>query len=113
VAGGRGVQRGHRGPRGGALHAAALGDRARGQRQRHPARHPCQIWATTASGHHAAGGSWTVTRGDPHAWLPASVPLPAGSLTGFDITTDGKILMAIPLRPGTPPDEAGAPVSRA
>jgi hypothetical protein len=23
----------------------------------------CQIWATTASGQHAAGGSWTVTRG--------------------------------------------------
>jgi hypothetical protein len=27
----------------------------------------CQIWATTATGQHAAGGGWTVTRGDPHA----------------------------------------------
>jgi hypothetical protein len=40
MGGGRGVQRGHRGSRDGALLAAALGDRARGQRQRHPARHP-------------------------------------------------------------------------
>ena len=64
---------------------------------------PCQIWATTASGHQAAGGSWTVTRSDPHAWYPASVPFPAGSLAGFDITTGGTVLVAIPLRPGTPP----------
>jgi anti-sigma factor RsiW len=63
----------------------------------------CQIWATTASGQHAAGGSWTVTRGAPHAWYPASVPFPAGSLADFDITTGGKVLVAIPLRPGTPP----------
>jgi hypothetical protein len=67
----------------------------------------CQIWATTASGHEMAGGSWTVTRSAPHAWFPASVPFPAGSLTGFDITADGKILVAIPLRPGTPPTAAG------
>jgi len=67
----------------------------------------CQIWATTASGHQAAGGSWTVTRGDPHAWYPASVPFPAGSLAGFDITAGGTVLVAIPLRPGTPPDAAG------
>jgi hypothetical protein len=113
MGGGRGAQRGHRGSRDGALLAAALGDRARGQRQRHPARHPGQIWATTTSGHQAPGGSSTVTRGDPHAWYPASVPFPAGSLTGFGITIDGKVLVAIPLRPGTPPNEAGAPVSRA
>ena len=52
---------------------------------------PRQIWATTASGHQTASGSWTVTRSDPHAWYPASVPFPAGSLTGFGITTDGKV----------------------
>jgi hypothetical protein len=67
----------------------------------------CQIWATTAGGHHAAGGSWTVTRSAPHAWYPASVPFPAGSLAGFDITADGKVLVAVPLHPGTPPDAAG------
>jgi hypothetical protein len=68
----------------------------------------CQIWATTTGGHQAAGSGWTVTRGDPHAWYPASVPFPAGSLAGFDITADGKVLVAIPLRPGTPPAPATA-----
>jgi Putative zinc-finger len=72
----------------------------------------CQIWATTATGQHAAGGSWTVTRGAPHAWYPASVPFPAASLTGFDITTGGTVVVAIPLRPGTPPTpSAAAPAS--
>jgi hypothetical protein len=61
----------------------------------------CQIWATTASGQRAAGGGWTVARGDPHAWYPASVPFPAASLDGFDITAHGKVLVIIPLRPGT------------
>jgi hypothetical protein len=67
----------------------------------------CQIWATTVSGHQAAGGSWTLARGDPHAWYPASVPFPAGSLAGFDITAGGTVLVAVPLRPGTPPDAPG------
>jgi anti-sigma factor RsiW len=68
----------------------------------------CQIWATTASGHQMAGGSWTVTRGDPHAWYPAAVPFPVTSLAGFDVTTGGKILVAIPLRPGAPPTPSTA-----
>jgi hypothetical protein len=38
------------------------------------------------------------------------VALPAGSLDGFDITAGGKILVAIPLRPGTP-NAAAAPTS--
>jgi hypothetical protein len=73
-----------------------------------PPRTPCQIWATTSSGQRAVGGSWAVTRGDPHAWYPASLPFPVTSLAGFDITTDGKILVAIPLRPGTPPTPSTA-----
>ena len=75
---------------------------------------PCQIWAITAKGRQAAGGGWTVTRGDPHAWYLASVPFPAAMLAGFDITTDGEVLVAIPLRPGTPPTRstaAAAPAS--
>jgi len=72
----------------------------------------CQIWATTASGQHAAGGSWTVTRGALGAWYPASVPFPAGSLAGFDITAGGTVVVAIPLpgRPLTPSAAAPAPV---
>ena len=59
----------------------------------------CQIWAITASGQHAAVGGWTVTAGDPHAWHTASVPFPAATLAGFDITAGGKILVTIPLHP--------------
>jgi Putative zinc-finger len=72
----------------------------------------CQIWAVTASGHQAAGGGWTVTRGGPHAWYPASVPFPAGSLAGFDITTGATVLVVIPLRPGTPPTPSNAAAAR-
>jgi hypothetical protein len=60
----------------------------------------CQIWAATASGQQAATGSWTVTRSDPHAWYPASVPFLAASLSSFDITAHGKVLVTISLRPG-------------
>jgi hypothetical protein len=59
----------------------------------------CRIWAVTASGQRAAAGGWTVTGDDRHAWHPASVPFPAATLVGFDITADGKILVTIPLRP--------------
>ena len=72
-----------------------------------------QIWAVTATGQHAAGGGWTVTRGDPHAWYPASAPsrraawpVSASPRTASPVT--------IPLRPGTrtaPANAAGAPAS--
>jgi hypothetical protein len=113
MGGGRGVQRGHRGSRDGALLAQPWGTELEASVSGIPPGTPCQIWATTTSGHQAPGGSSTVTLGDPHAWYPASVPFPAGSLTGFRHHIDGKVLVAIPLRPGTPPNEAGAPVSQA
>ena len=59
----------------------------------------CQIWAITASGQHAAVSGWTVTADGLHAWHTASVPFPAATLAGFDITADGKILVTIPLHP--------------
>ena len=61
---------------------------------------PCQIWAATVGGQQAAAGGWTVTRSDPHAWYPASVPFPAASLAGFRITAHGNVLVTISLRPG-------------
>jgi hypothetical protein len=53
-------------------------------------------------------GSWTVTRSDPHAWYPASVPFPAASLASFRITTQGNVLVTISLRPGPRPTPAHA-----
>ena len=69
---------------------------------------PCQIWATTVSGQQAAAGGWTVTRSDPRAWYPASVPFPATRLAGFRITAHGHVLVTISLRPGTQPTPAHA-----
>jgi hypothetical protein len=69
---------------------------------------PCQIWVTTVSGQQAAAGGWTVTRSDPHAWYPASVPFPAASLAGFRITAHGNVLVTISLRPGPRPTPAHA-----
>jgi hypothetical protein len=68
----------------------------------------------TASGQQAAAGGWTVTRSDPHAWYPASVPFPAASLVGFHITAHGSVLVTILLRPGprlTPAHASGVPPS--
>ena len=67
---------------------------------------PCQIWVTTVSGQQAAAGGWTVTRSDPRAWYPASVPFPAASLASFRITAHGNILVTISLHPGTQPTPA-------
>ena len=69
---------------------------------------PCRIWATTVGGQQAAVGGWTVTRSDPHAWYPASVPFPAASLASFRITAHGNVLVTISLRPGTQPTPAHA-----
>jgi hypothetical protein len=69
---------------------------------------PCQIWAATASGQRAAAGGWTVTRSDPHAWYPASVPFPAARLAGFDITVHGNVVVTVSLRPGPRPAPAHA-----
>lgn len=74
----------------------------------------CQIWATTTSGQRAIAGGWTVTRSNPHAWYPASVPFPAGSLDSFDITVHGTVLVTIALHPSarpTPASATGAPSS--
>jgi hypothetical protein len=39
------------------------------------------------------------------------VPFPAASLTGFDITAGGTVVVAIPLRPGrAPAPSAAAPL---
>ena len=96
--GGRRVRPGDPGRRGRALHACALGTVLEASVSGIPAGTACQIWATTISGQHGAAGGWTVTRGDPHGWYPASVPFPAASLDSFDITAHGTVLVTIPLR---------------
>ena len=104
----RRARRGDRGERGRALHAAALGDRTGGQRQRIRPGTPCQIWATTASGQQAARRRLDRHTQRPARVVPRSVPFPAASLVGFHITAHGNVLVTILLRPGPRPTPAHA-----
>jgi anti-sigma factor RsiW len=63
-----------------------------------PAGTRCQLQATNSRGRDIAAGGWIITTGSQHAWYPASVPWPAASLGGFDITAGGMILVAVPAR---------------
>ena len=61
-----------------------------------PAGTRCQLRVTNTRDQEIAAGGWTITAGSQHTWYPASVPWPAASLRGFDITADGHTLVTIP-----------------
>jgi len=61
-----------------------------------PAGTRCQLRVTNARGQGIAAGGWTITARSQHTWYPASVPWPAASLRGFDITAGGQILVTVP-----------------
>jgi Putative zinc-finger len=63
-----------------------------------PAGTRCQLRVTNAQDQDIAAGGWTITAGSQHTWYPASVPWPAGSLRGFDITAGGQTLVTVPAR---------------
>jgi len=58
----------------------------------------CQLRVTNAQDQAIAAGGWTITAGSQHTWYPASVPWPASSLRGFDITAGGQTLVTVPAR---------------
>jgi hypothetical protein len=55
----------------------------------------CQFWLTTKSGRHLLAGSWLVN-GGPGNWYGASSAVAASSVSSFDITAGGKVLVTIP-----------------
>lgn len=64
----------------------------------------CQLWVTGARGQHLAAGGWIITGGHQPTWYPASVPVPAASVRGFEVTAAGKPTVIVPVRhrpPGT------------
>jgi len=63
-----------------------------------PAGTRCQLWVTGTRGQDFAAGGWIIPAGSQHGWYPASVPFAAASLRGFEITTGGRALVAIPAR---------------
>jgi anti-sigma-K factor RskA len=56
----------------------------------------CEFWVTTSSGQHLWAGSWTVNGNPGTIWYRASSPVTAASVSSFDITAGGKVLVTIP-----------------
>jgi hypothetical protein len=63
-----------------------------------PAGTRCQFWVTGTRGQDFAAGGWIIPAGSQRGWYPASVPVAAASLRGFEITTGSRALVAIPAR---------------
>jgi anti-sigma factor RsiW len=55
----------------------------------------CKLWLTTKSGRHLLVGGWLVN-GGPGNWYEASSPVTAASVSSFDITAGGNVLVTIP-----------------
>ena len=58
----------------------------------------CWLQVTNARGQQVASGSWTVARGDPAAWYPASSPVPLSGARAFVITAGTRSLVTVPVR---------------
>jgi anti-sigma factor RsiW len=56
----------------------------------------CQLWVTGAHGQDIAAGGWTIASASQNGWYSASVPFPAGSLRGFEVTAGGKAQIIVP-----------------
>ncbi len=59
----------------------------------------CDFWVVTAAGKLTQAGHWTISRsyGAP-PWYPASSPVTAAALRGFEITSGRRVLIQIPAR---------------
>jgi hypothetical protein len=62
-----------------------------------PAGTTCQLTITDARGQEVAIASWTVPRGEPDRWYPATSSLPLASVRGFVVTAMAKILVRMPV----------------
>ena len=58
----------------------------------------CQLWVTGARGQVVAAGGWTIAAAGQPASYPASVPFPAGTLRGFEVTAGGKAQVTVRVR---------------
>jgi anti-sigma factor RsiW len=55
----------------------------------------CQFWVIGADGSRWPAGSWTVNQSDWDASYPESTAVPFGSVHGFQLTSDGKVLISV------------------
>jgi|HubBroStandDraft_1064217.scaffolds.fasta_scaffold157377_2 hypothetical protein len=56
----------------------------------------CKFWVTTSGGNSALAGGWLVGPGGNGLWYPAQAGIQAASVTGFVLTSAGKVLLRIP-----------------
>jgi hypothetical protein len=56
----------------------------------------CKFWVRTKDGRRLIVGGWTVGSGAGPLWYPASTPVHADSLTGFEITAGPYVVLRIP-----------------
>jgi hypothetical protein len=63
----------------------------------------CQLWVTGPGGQRVQAGGWVIVAGQAGYWYPGSSPLPATSLSSFEITNASKTLVKVPAR-----DRAGS-----
>lgn len=63
----------------------------------------CQLWVTGPRGQRLQAGGWVIVAGQAGSWYPGSSPLPATSLSSFEITSVSKTLVKVPAR-----DRAGS-----
>lgn len=63
-----------------------------------PAGTTCELQVIGSQGRDSAAGGWTIARGQPGAWYPASSPIAVADIRGFAITTGGRTLVSVPIR---------------
>lgn len=56
----------------------------------------CQFRVTDAAGHTAVVGGWRVSYADEGAWYPLSTAMSVRSMRGFQVTSNGKVLVSVP-----------------
>ena len=62
-----------------------------------PAGQACHFWVLDAAGRRHWAGGWTITSSyGTTPWYPASSPLTVPDVTGFEITSAGRVLVRIP-----------------
>jgi hypothetical protein len=62
-----------------------------------PAGDRCQLLVTDSHGHTTVVGSWTTTYDEDSVWYPGSAGVTLDSVRSFEITSQGKVLVKVPV----------------
>jgi hypothetical protein len=62
-----------------------------------PAGARCQLVVTDSAGHSTVVGGWTTTYDEGTTWYPGASSVPMGSVHSFQVTSQGKVLVTVPV----------------